>query len=366
MKQLYKGLIPLCVVLCVCLGLSDFTLRTYGPYHHNDMKVIQRLIDENNLKYPKYQPSKWDFLSWSETMPKRIVHMHQPDYVGEMRTYDIVDFSELSELKNLHWYVYKTNTLILPENLETLNCTESIIEEVDFSQSKKLKEIICARNNLKSLDLSGMAELEILHCYENQLTSLDLSECGKLRELYCEENQLEELILFESAPYLSRINCQNNQLKKLDVTDCPQLLDLHCGNNQLEALELRDLPNLEFVSCDANQITGLTAENLPALTHLYCKNNPLEELNIADVPSLEMFHCSEERGRIVLNDGIELISFDYPSRTVTVKAEPPAGKYLGGITGLPEGTEIVDDTATFQLTWSVVDLTPRYWDESLK
>ena len=63
---------------------------------------------------------------------------------------------------------------------------------------------------------------------------------------------------------------------------------------------------------------------------------------------------------------MKLISFDYPSRTVTVKAEPPAGKYLGGITGLPEGTEIIDNTATFQLTWSAVNLTPRYWDDSLK
>ena len=33
---------------------------------------------------------------------------------------------------------------------------------------------------------------------------------------------------------------------------------------------------------------------------------------------------------------------------------------------LPEGTEIIDNTATFQLTWSVVDLTPRYWPDGLK
>ena len=165
---------------------------------------------------------------------------------------------------------------------------------------------------------------------------------------------------------LNMLDCQNNQLKVLDVTECTWLQDLHCSNNQLTALDISNMRNLEAVTCNDNQITDLTVTNLPRLTYLYCQNNPLEELNIANVPSLEMLYCSEERGRIRLRGRMELISFDYPSRTVTVKAEPPAGKYLGGITGLPEGTEIVDDTATFQLTWSVVDLTPRYWDESLK
>ena len=174
------------------------------------------------------------------------------------------------------------------------------------------------------------------------------------------------MILPETASVLKMLDCQNNQLKVLDVTECTWLQDLHCSNNQLETLEVMDLSSLEFISCNDNQITGLTAENLPRLTHLYCQNNPLEELNIANVPSLEMLYCSEERGRIRLRGRMELITFDYPSRMVTVKAEVPDGKWLGAIKGLPEGTEIVDDTATFQLTWSVVDLTPRYWDDSLK
>ena len=367
MKQLYKGLVPLCVVLCVCLGLSAFALRTYWLYDRNDVEVINQLIEENNLDFSKNTPEDWkQFTNWNHELPRRITSLHQPDYNHEKRTYDVVDFSALTGLETLRWYVYKTNVLVLPENLEHLSCVDSGIEKIDFSRSKNLKTIDCTRNNLKHLDLSRMTGLEILECGENQLVSLNLSNSQNLVWLFCEDNQLQQLILPKAAPMLSMINCQNNQLKKLDVTGLTSVRDLHCSNNQLTALEVKNLSNLEWLTCDDNQITELTIENLPKLTHLYCKNNPLEELNIADVPSLEMFHCSEERGRIVLNDGIELISFDYPSRTVTVKAEPPAGKYLGGITGLPEGTEIVDDTATFQLTWSVVDLTPRYWDESLK
>ncbi len=365
MKQLYKSLVPLCVVLCVCLGLSDFALRTYGAYDKNDVAVIQQLIEKNNLDYPKYRPTEWDFMCWSETMPKRIIYMHQPDYGHEKRSYDVVDFSELTELKDLRWYVYKTNTLILPENLELLSCNETEIDKIDFSRAKKLKSIQCMMNNLRSLDLLGMTELEILYCGENQLASLNLSDCENLRWLYCEGNQLLELVLPESAP-LQMLNCHSNQLKEIDVTGLTSLRDLHCSNNQLTSLDISNLPNLEAVTCNDNQIVNLTAENLPKLTHLYCKNNPLEVLHIANLPALEMLHCSEERGRIVLHGGAELLSIDYPTRTVTVKAEPPAGKYLGGITGLPEGVEIVDNTATFQLTWSVVDLAPRYWDDSLK
>lgn len=367
MKQLYKGLVPLCIVLCVCLGLSAFALRTYWLYDRNDVEVINQLIEENNLDFSKNTPEEWkQFVVWNDSFPKRIVYMHQPDYTHERRSYNVVDFSDLTELKDLHWYVYKTNTLVLPENLERLSCNESEIEEIDFLRAKKLKSIECMRCNLKSLDLSGMTELEILECGKNQLRSLNLSESERLRYLRCEDNQLQELILPETASVLKMLDCQNNQLKVLDVTECTWLQDLHCSNNQLEILEVKDFSSLECIRCNDNQITELTAENLPRLTHLHCQNNPLETLHIANVPSLEMLYCSEERGRIHLRGRMELISFDYPSRTVTVKAEPPAGKYLGGITGLPEGTEIVDDTATFQLTWSVVDLTPRYWDESLK
>lgn len=367
MKWLSKGLIPLCIVLCFCLGLSVFALRTYWLYDRNDVEVINQLIEENNLEFDKNTPEDWkQFVKWNDDFPKRIIDLWQPDYTHEIRVYDVVDFSELTELRKLHWTVYKTNVVITPANLIELHCEESGIEKIDTSKSQKLRTINCMGNNLKSLDLSEMKELEVLYCDANQLKKLNLSACENLLWLYCNDNQLKELILPKTALYLSLINCQDNQLKKLDVTGCPRLRDLHCGNNQLEALELRDLPNLEFVSCDANQITGLTAENLPALTHLYCQNNPLEYLNICEVPSLEMLHCSEERGRIVLHDNIEFLSFDYPSRTATVKAEPPAGKWLGGITGLPEGTEIIDNTATFQLTWSVVDLTPRYWPDGLK
>ncbi len=367
MKQLYKGLVPFCIVLCVCLVLSAFALRTYWLYDRNDVEVINQLIEENNLEFDKNTPEDWkQFVKWNDNFPKRIVYMHQPDYTHERRSYNVVDFSNLTELKDLHWYVYKTNKLVLPENLERLSCNETEIDEIDFSRAAKLKSIECMRCNLKSLDLSGMTELEVLYCGENKLTRLNLSDCENLMWLHCRDNQLQELILPETAPYLSMMDCQNNQLKKLDVTGLTSVRDLHCSNNQLTALEVKNLSNLEWLTCDDNQITELTIENLPKLTHLYCKNNPLEELNIADVPSLEMLHCSEERGRIALNDGIELISFDYPSRTVTVKAEPPAGKWLGGITGLPEGTEIIDNTATFQLTWSVVDLTPRYWPDGLK
>ena len=367
MKQLYKGLVPLCIVLCVCLGLSAFALRTYWLYDRNDVEVINQLIEENNLNFSKNTPEDWaHFVMWNDSFPKRIIELWQPDYIHEKRFYDTVDFSKLTELRELHWTVRKTNVVILPEKLVELHCEESEIEEIDISLSRNLRIINCMGNNLKNLDMSGMTELEVLYCGENQLESLNLLNCQNLMWLYCEDNQLLKLTLPETAPYLSMIDCQNNQLKKLDVTGLTLLRDLHCSNNQLTALEVKNLSNLEWLTCDDNQITELTIENLPKLTHLYCKNNPLEELNIADVPSLEMLHCSEERGRIALNDGMKLISFDYPSRTVTVKAEPPAGKYLGGITGLPEGTEIMDNTATFQLTWSAVNLTPRYWDDSLK
>ena len=70
MKQLYKGLVPLCIVLCVCLGLSAFALRTYWLYDRNDVEVINQLIEENNLDFSKLESKLYVFATYSSLTAK--------------------------------------------------------------------------------------------------------------------------------------------------------------------------------------------------------------------------------------------------------------------------------------------------------
>lgn len=363
MRKFYKGLVPICLLLCICMGLSVYALRIYWFYDRNDVEVINQLIEEAHLQIPKNVPERCDwFCTWSEKTPKKIVRLYQPDFIENRRVYETVDFSKLSGLVDLSWYTYKTKTLILPENIKSLSCEGSNIEEIDFSCAKNLKFIDCSGNNLRVLDLSGMTELEVLYCDNNQLKKLSLPDSKKLRFINCRENQLEEVLLPDSD-FLEFVGCQQNQLTSLNVSHLLALKDLYCAHNQLSELDVTGLSALEYFDCSDNKITELTVQDLPNLHYLYCQNNPLRQLDIAHLPTLKMLYCSDERGRLYLNDGIEIVSFDYLSRMVTVKAESPDGKWLGGITGLPDGIELVNNTATFPMSWMVVELTPRFWEK---
>ena len=363
MKQLYKGLVPLCIVLCVCLGLSAYVLRTYWLYDRNDVEVINQLIEENNLDYPKYQPSKWDFVNWAQRENEPL-KAHGINFHSDLS----IPVADLSQLDNMEYFWDESGTvetLLLPASAKTVRCRQGILKTLDCSRATALESLRCDGNQLTELDLSNAKMLDSLDCSDNQLTMLNITGLDALEEVKCEGNRLETLDL-TGVSGLVRLDCDDNLLKELNCSEKKKLCEIECSNNQITELHLDGALNLKDLRCENNQLTKLRMADLPKLEYVRCAENPFKQVIVDNLPSLEYLNCSKERGRIVLYGGMKLISFDYPSRTVTVKAEPPAGKYLGGITGLPEGTEIVDDTATFQLTWSVVDLTPRYWDESLK
>ena len=362
MEKKYKIQILICVVIIVCLIASGY-IAPYFMYDQNDVAAVYRLIAENNLDYPKYQPSKWDFVNWAqrenEPLKAHGIHFHS----------DLsIPVADLSQLDNMEYFWDESGTvetLLLPASAKTVRCRQGILKTLDCSRATALESLRCDGNQLTELDLSNAKMLDSLDCSDNQLTMLNITGLDALEEVKCEGNRLETLDL-TGVSGLVRLDCDDNLLKELNCSEKKKLSEIECSNNQITELHLDGASNLKDLRCENNQLTKLRMADLPKLEYVRCAENPFKQVIVDNLPSLEYLNCSKERGRIVLYGGMKLISFDYPSRIVTVKAEPPAGKYLGGITGLPEGTEIVDDTATFQLTWSVVDLTPRYWDDSLK
>ena len=79
MEKKYKIQILICVVIIVCLIASGY-IAPYFMYDQNDVAAVYRLIAENNLDYPKYQPSKWDFVNWAqrenEPLKAHGIHFH--------------------------------------------------------------------------------------------------------------------------------------------------------------------------------------------------------------------------------------------------------------------------------------------------
>ena len=76
------------------------------------------------------------------------------------------------------------------ESLESLNCKNNLIRNLDMSQNKQLKYLKCYYNAIQSLNISGNPELEILNCRNNQIQNLNIDNNAKLKVLNCIQNSL--------------------------------------------------------------------------------------------------------------------------------------------------------------------------------
>jgi len=128
-------------------------------------------------------------------------------------------------------------------NLETLQFNNGHISNIDISSSTNLKTLYCKNNNLTALDLTTNNNLEKLDCsgFGNNLGSLDLLDKLDLKHLVCFSNQLTALTLPQTAPNLININCSNNPIGgTLNVSMYLNLDSLNCGTCNLDVLTLNN------------------------------------------------------------------------------------------------------------------------------
>lgn len=135
---------------------------------------------------------------------------------------------------------------------------------------------LAERQAVTSLDLSGQG-----------LTSLEgLEAFPNLETLNCSQNKLTELDLTQN-PNLTRLYCTDNLLTELDLSGCTSLLSLYCRNNLLKTLDLTDNTALEFIETFANQLTSIDVTHLSELNFLHIDHNKLTTLDMSGNLKLE-------------------------------------------------------------------------------
>lgn len=360
MRKKNNGLMMICLLLCICTGMAGYTIGVTPIYDKQDIAVINRLIEENNLDRPKNAPNQWEDIHWSDSQPKRIewmwLHTEQPIKVA--------DLSGLSGLQELLWSSNGIDTLILPENVQQVYLSANQLKQIDCSKATNLRVLQLSHNQLTTLDVSGLLWLENLDVEGNQLTELTIQNLPQLESLNCMRNQLTELNL-SVLPALQDLYCDKNQLEQLNLDAIPELKYLNCSENQLQELDTTKLINLTTLECSQNQLEQLTIQNLTRLEKLDCSNNSLEQLRLVNLPALRSLNCGV-RGRLYLDETMQLTAFDYATRTAEVTVQPPVGKYLSSCEGLPEDAQVDDNTMRFTLTYQAVSPEPFYLSEDLR
>ena len=173
-----------------------------------------------------------------------------------------------------------------------------------------LESLDCSQNQLTQLDLSGNPALRQLSCTYNQLTSLDLSHNPLLAYVSCGYNRLTDLDLSGHRALIA-LNCEMNQLTALNLSGCTGLLTLYCRNNLLPELELSDNTALEFIETFSNRLTDIDVSHLANLRFLHIDHNQLTHLDLSGNRKLE------GGGFVARNNRMETIVLpDQPALTV--------------------------------------------------
>lgn len=175
-------------------------------------------------------------------------------------------------------------------NLETLDCSNNTMTELDLRANTKLKMLKCDQNSsVDTLMLSGVVDLESLSFTNaGKVRVLDLSSCHKLKYLtftYC--SMLKE-VKFGTMSDLREIHMTkagSTKLdKQLDLSTCGSLRELEVYGLGLKSLNLSSCPNLEILNCSQNDLTELDLTYCQKLSSLNVKLNPLCVLKLGDNP----------------------------------------------------------------------------------
>lgn len=246
-----------------------------------------------------------------------------------------LDLTGLTQLKSLDCSQNNLSKLTLPaaKGLEELYSSyNSTLQEFQVSDFPALRILNCAQCRIKELDLTGSPELETLNCTMNQLTVLNITGCTKLVSLNCSMNQLTALDLTGFSA-INTLNCASNKLTQLDVSKCAELVSLNCSSNQLTVLPVSGLEKLETLLCIGNQLTSLQVSDQVTLKKLSATWNrytvQLDSLNrfyLSDLPGdFQISRVDADSWTNVVTDGDAVYAAD-PSQNITYTYYPTSNK----------------------------------------
>ncbi len=219
--------------------------------------------------------------------------------------------------------------------LTELDCTDTLITELDISKNTKLRTLICGRCGITGLDVTNNPLLETLECSngyfgisENEYASapglIDLSKNKKLKRLVLQNAMLThvdvskntELIYLDvSWNYLEGLDVTNNtaleelnctwsfvdpegglrNVSQPDISRNKKLKKFYCGQNGFKEIDVSGNPELIVLSTYNNKLHQIDVSKNPRLTKLDCEENELYKLDVSQNKELTRLDCSYNR-----------------------------------------------------------------------
>ena len=156
--------------------------------------------------------------------------------------------------------------------IQTINCTNSRLVQLDLTDLPALKNLDCSNNELEGLiDLTGCPALETLNLSNNKLIYMpDISQCTAIKSLNYSNNFLSiPSTAFDNKTSLVSIDCSNNtDWESVIVYYLPNLTSLDCSHCEATTVSIGYLNELSDLRCEGNAVKSFSMYSCPKLTSL--------------------------------------------------------------------------------------------------
>lgn len=172
---------------------------------------------------------------------------------------------------------------------EAMGLWDNHIQAMDLSNAPDLKYFNGYWNPIKTIDLSQNTALEVLNLSYTALKSIDLSNNPNIimLEAYSDTFGDEEdgialldAINVTNMPYLQYLDVKGNNISSLDVTNNKYLKWLYAQNNKITSIDLSNNTELVDLSLSGNKLSSIDLSNNTALTELAVGSNLLTGIDL--------------------------------------------------------------------------------------
>ncbi len=183
----------------------------------------------------------------------------------------------------------------------SLGLWDNQIQAIDISNAPDLKYFNAYWNPIKTIDLSQNSALEVLNLSYTALKSIDLSHNPNLimLEAYSDTFGDEEdgialldAINVSNMPYLQYLDVKGNNITSLDVTNNKYLRWFYAQNNKLTSIDVSKNPELVELSLSNNGLSNIDLSNNTAITELAVGSNLLRSIDLTHNPELVSLNVS--------------------------------------------------------------------------
>lgn len=215
-----------------------------------------------------------------------LVENYDTDKDGEISEAEALDIKKIDVSPS----IYSVRTLSGIEyftNLESLNCSDNRITDIDLSHAAGLKYLNCSGNSIEEISISKNPSVVMLSCYGNPIKKLAIDGCKDLKELYlysngwdCIQDSSISIENYKQAKTFE-LNANNTPFVKFSFTNAPEVMSLNLYGD------------FEYVNVSGNKsIAAFDVSNFTNLEHLYVSGCNLGTVDVSSNTKLKVLNCS--------------------------------------------------------------------------